>query len=86
MRNNPKNHQNVGRPKPALKSRLDRLKEFENAPLDTLFDQHYLAAVRGCSVALLERDRGQGGGVPFRRIGHSIRYSKRDILAWLSQH
>jgi hypothetical protein len=67
-------------------ARLALLQEFNDAPLDTLFDQITVAAVRACSTGNIERERWQGRGIPFRRIGGSIRYSKRDILAWLSQH
>jgi hypothetical protein len=67
-------------------ARLTLLQEFETAPLDALFTQATVAALRDCSIANIERDRWRGTGIPFRRIGHSIRYSKRDILAWLSQY
>jgi hypothetical protein len=67
-------------------ARLTLLKEFNDAPLDTLFTSTTVAAIRHCSVANIERERWRGTGIPFRRIGGSIRYSKRDILAWLSQH
>jgi hypothetical protein len=67
-------------------TRLEKLLTFEAAPIDTLFDQSTVAAVRGVSTGNIERERWQGRGIPFRRIGGSIRYSKRDILAWLSQH
>jgi hypothetical protein len=68
------------------KTRLELLREFEAAPPDALFKQATVAAVRSCSTGNIERDRWRGTGIPFRRIGHSIRYSKRDILTWLSQY
>ncbi len=67
-------------------ARLTLLQEFDAAPLDALFTSTTVAAIRHCSVANIERERWRGTGIPFRRIGGSIRYCKRDILAWLSQH
>jgi|SRR5919106_1556347 hypothetical protein len=71
--------------KPRL-ARLTLLQEFDAAPLDALFTSPTVAAIRHCSVANIERERWRGTGIPFRRIGGSIRYCKRDILAWLSQY
>ena len=68
------------------KTRNEILQEFEQAPLTTLFDQRIPAAVLGCSCSLMERNRWQGGGVPFLKIGRSVRYRKTDILAWLERH
>jgi hypothetical protein len=68
------------------KARLTLLQEFDIAPLDALFPSTTVAAVRHCSVANIERERWRGTGIPFRRIGGSIRYCKRDVLAWLSQY
>jgi hypothetical protein len=68
------------------KTRLELLAEFYAAPPNTLFTSTTVAAIRHCSVANIERERWRGTGIPFRRIGGSIRYCKRDILAWLSQH
>ncbi len=67
------------------KTRIQLLREFDAASLDTLFDQTVTAAVRDCAESTLERDRWAGGGIPFLRIGRSIRYRKRDTLDWLSQ-
>jgi hypothetical protein len=69
-----------------VKSRTQLLREFEEASATALFNQLTVAAILDRSVASIERERGRGTGIPFRRIGHAIRYSKRDILAWLSQY
>ncbi|MGH8579541.1 MAG: DNA-binding protein [Gammaproteobacteria bacterium] len=66
------------------KPRLDLLIEFDAAPDWALFTQEYIAAVRDCSEATLERDRWSGGGIPFVRDGRSIRYIKGDVLKWLA--
>jgi hypothetical protein len=70
----------------ADKTRLELLKEFEAVPLNALFNQSTIAALRCCSTGNIERDRWLGRGVPFIRIGHSIRYRKADYLAWEKQH
>lgn len=68
------------------RTRIELLREFDAASLDTLFDQKVTAAVRDCAESTLERDRWAGGGIPFLRIGRSIRYRKRDVLNWLGQY
>lgn len=67
-------------------SRTFILKEFEASPPDTLFPQEVPAAVIGCSLALLEKNRRDGTGIPFIKIGRAVRYRKSDITAWLNQH
>lgn len=63
--------------------RLSLIKAYELSPEDTLFAQSTVAAVRDCSIATIERDRWIGTGVPFIKMGRSVRYRKRDIRAWL---
>jgi hypothetical protein len=69
-----------------VKSRTQLLREFEEAPVNALFTSTTIAAIRHYSIANIERERWRGTGIPFRRIGGSIRYCKRDVLAWLSQY
>lgn len=66
-------------------SRLQLINEFESAPESTLFNQNTLAAVLDCSVQLLERNRWAGLGVPYLKIGRTVRYRKLDILNYLQQ-
>jgi len=66
-------------------SRIDLINEFEIAPESTLFDQKTLAAVLACSTQLLERNRWAGLGVPYIKIGRTVRYRKQDILNFLRQ-
>src|SRR5256885_12384976 len=48
------------------------------------FDEHVYAAIRGCSVKVLQNERRLNMGCPFRRInGTSIRYKFGDITAFL---
>jgi hypothetical protein len=47
-------------------------------------DEHVYAAIRGCSVKVLQRERRLNIGCPFRRInGTTIRYRMGDITAFL---
>lgn len=57
---------------------------FWNAPLEALFDQKVVAKVRDCSEALLERERWEGKGPQFYKLGRLVRYKKADVLAWLN--
>lgn len=68
------------------KTRLELLEEFEAAPLTTLFAQETLCAIFACSPGKAERDRWAGEGVPFLKIGHTVRYRKNDILTYLRKH
>ena len=68
------------------KTRLELLKEFEAAPPFALFTQATIAALRCCSTGNIERERWQGKGIPFIKIGYSVRYRKADCLKWLNQH
>ncbi|MGZ5054440.1 MAG: helix-turn-helix domain-containing protein [Methylobacter sp.] len=62
------------------------LAEFYAAPDTSLFNQTIVAHVRDCSTATMERDRWAGGGIPFIKIGRSVKYKKADVLAWLEQY
>lgn len=47
-------------------------------------DEHVFAAIRGCSVKVLQRERQQGIGCGYRKInGTSIRYKIADIHQFL---
>jgi hypothetical protein len=47
-------------------------------------DEHVYAAIRGCSVKVLQRERRLNTGCPFRRInGTTIRYKLGDITAFM---
>ena len=66
-------------------SRILLINEFESAPESTLFDQRTLAAVLDCSTQLLERNRWAGQGIPYLKIGRTVRYRKQDILNFLQR-
>src|SRR5580700_9566509 len=47
-------------------------------------DEHVYAAIRGCSVKVLQRERGLNVGCKFRRInGTTVRYKLGDITAFM---
>jgi hypothetical protein len=47
-------------------------------------DEHVYAAIRGCSVKVLQRERSLNIGCPFKRInGTTVRYKLGDITAFL---
>jgi len=69
----------------ANSSRSELLREFYEAPEDTLFDQKTVAAVKNCSTAKLERDRWAGTGIPFLKDGQRVLYRKADVIADLAR-
>lgn len=79
-------------------TRAQLIAEFDAFPDDTRVSEKYVAAKRGCSTALLQRERVYGGGVRFLREGGNLKadkngltrifggrvfYIKRDVLAFL---
>jgi predicted DNA-binding transcriptional regulator AlpA len=46
--------------------------------------QKDVAQMLGMSEAWLERKRCEGGGIPFKRFGTSVRYLEADVLAWIA--
>jgi hypothetical protein len=47
-------------------------------------NEHVYAAIRGCSVKVLQRERRLNTGCPFRRIsGTTVRYKLGDITAFM---
>ena len=67
-------------------SRLVLIQEYEQSPDWALFNQQTVAAIRGCSLATMERDRWAGIGVPFVKMGRLVRYRKSEIRTWLENH
>jgi hypothetical protein len=66
-------------------NRTATLNDFYTAPDQALYDEIAIAHVVGVTVAKLQRDRWAGTGVPFIKIGRSVRYRKAEVLAWLNQ-
>jgi hypothetical protein len=54
-------------------------------PDELLTGQEY-ARERKCSLRTIERERTSGSGCRFIKIGRSVRYRWRDVLAFVEQH
>ena len=54
-------------------------------PALVLFDQIRLAELLGCSERTLERQRLEGTGIPFVRVGRLVRYRLVDVLQYLER-
>ena len=52
-------------------------------PALVLLDQDRLAKLLGCSARTLERQRLEGTGIPFTRVGRLVRYRLVDVLRHL---
>jgi hypothetical protein len=65
------------------KTRAELAQEFNALPSGALADTPQTAAFLNCSEALLERRRWDGTGIPFLKLGRSVRYRKSDVLAYL---
>ncbi len=69
----------------SLKTRLDFINEYQSAPDEMMFTQATVAALRGCSIASIIRERWLGIGVPFVKDGRKVRYRKWEIRAWITE-
>lgn len=49
-----------------------------------LLTETELADILKVSIHKLRRDRWQGGGVDYVKVGGSVRYMMSDVLAWLA--
>ena len=38
------------------------------------------------STAWLRLSRRLGDGIPYRKLGHSVRYAESDVLKWIEKH
>jgi hypothetical protein len=64
-------------------SQMDKVRQFDDAPDGALFDQKIVAAKLDVSTAQLEKLRWAGGGVPFVKLGRSVKYRKTDVLEFI---
>ena len=58
--------------------------DLDNLP--ALMSQKFLASLFGVSERKLERDRHEGHGVRFTKIGRRVVYRRDDVLAFLEQN
>ena len=52
-------------------------------PKLVLLNQNQLAKLLGCSARTLERQRLEGSGIPFCRVGRLVRYRLADVSDFL---
>jgi hypothetical protein len=55
-------------------------------PLDEAVDTAEASRITGTPVTTLETLRSRGGGPEFIKRGRTVRYLRRDLLAWLQAH
>lgn len=59
----------------------------EREYLDQLLNEHEAARMLGFTVRALQNWRVRGGGPQFVKISkRSVRYQRRDLLAWVNKH
>ena len=45
--------------------------------------EHEVATITGKSVRTLQDDRHHRRGVPYRKVGRSVRYLEHEVIRWL---
>jgi hypothetical protein len=54
--------------------------------LDVLLTEQQLADHRQESVRTIQRERENGTGCPYVKLGRAVRYRKRDIIEFIERH
>jgi hypothetical protein len=49
-----------------------------------LWDEHDVAGYLDKSVSYVQHLRSTGGGPPYLKVGHNVRYRPEDVNVWLS--
>ncbi len=49
---------------------------------DRLLNEHEVAKRQGRAVKTLQNQRVTGDGIPFVKLGRSVRYRLSDVMAW----
>lgn len=58
-----------------------------NTPTNSkLLNQKQVAEMIGFSESWLERMRWAGGGIPYVKIGRTVRYSESDVNTWVESY
>lgn len=55
-------------------------------PDSRLLREEDVARRQGRSVKTLQNQRVTGGGIPFLKLGRSVRYRLADVVAWETAH
>ena len=54
---------------------------------EALMNTQQCAAMRGCSVSTIRRERRERRGVPFIALNmNSVRYRRQDVIAFIAKH
>lgn len=59
--------------------KLQLLEEYSAKPLTAYLSEREVAVVLGCSPRKLQKDRGQGTGIPYIKQGRAVRYRKSSV-------
>jgi predicted DNA-binding transcriptional regulator AlpA len=57
----------------------------EKAFLEPLLTVAQVSEIIGRSISTLEKDRWEGGGPPYVKMGRLVRYRPADVRAWLAE-
>jgi len=50
-----------------------------------LLNERQVSQIIGMSIPWLRRCRQEGPGIPFRKIGRSVRYLTQDVYDWVAE-
>lgn len=56
--------------------------KYHKADERSFFTERAIALVMGFTRAKLQNDRWKGAGIPFVKLGHAVRYRKKDVEHW----
>jgi predicted DNA-binding transcriptional regulator AlpA len=57
----------------------------EKAFLEDLLTVDQVSKIIGSTVSTLEKDRWEGGGPPYVKMGRLVRYRPADVRAWIAE-
>lgn len=52
----------------------------------TYFTEIKVAEITGLSLSKLRQDRMKGKGIPYCKLGRSVRYDAQDVQTFMDQH
>ena len=54
--------------------------------VDHLITEKEASKITGLSVAWFQRKRWSGGGPPYVKFDHAVRYKESELAAWIDAH
>lgn len=54
--------------------------------LEKLITEKEAARITGLSIAWFQRKRWEGGGPPYVKFDHAVRYKESDLETWINAH